>query len=103
MKTPGNYIRDAVLAASTNTSPNNNIMVAGKRGIVGATPVSTDLVPLFGFPKISLYTPFQLPGFGDGNSCLAYLQGCGFAVGFGQTTTTIQEKIGSLWFAERPQ
>ena len=88
MKTPGNYIRDAVTAASSNTSPNNNIMVAGKRGIIGAVPNSTDLVPLFGFPKISLYTPFELPGFGDGNSCLAYLKGCGFAVGFGQTTTT---------------
>ncbi len=88
MKTPGNYIRDAVVAASTNTSPNNNIMVAGKRGIVGATPVSTDLVPLFGFPKISLYEPVELPGFGDGNACLAYLKGCGFAVGFGETTVT---------------
>lgn len=88
IKTPGNYIQDRTVAANGVTAPNNNIMVAGQRGILGATPISTDLVPLFGYPKISLYVPYPLPSFGSGNAALEWLQSCGFTVGYGLTTPT---------------
>lgn len=88
-RTPGNFIQDQVVAANASAAVNNNISVAGKRGILGADPVvTTDLVPLFGFPKLSLYVPYALDAFGSGNAFLEWARGAGFSVGFGQTTST---------------